>query len=67
MSLPTEWRARLADLLVESVDADRLGEVERLWSAEAKRRRDDARAGLAEIISGEDALHRVRGSLGHKN
>lgn len=30
MSLPTEARARLADLLVESLDADELGPVDRL-------------------------------------
>ena len=40
MNLPSESRARLADLLVESLDADQLGPIDRLWVAEAKRRRN---------------------------
>jgi len=42
MNLPSESRARLADLLVESLDANELGHIDldRLWVAEAKRRRN---------------------------
>lgn len=36
MNLPVESRARLADLLVESLDTDELGRIERLWVTEAK-------------------------------
>jgi hypothetical protein len=50
MSLPTESRARLADLLVESLDADELGHIDRLWLAEAKRRRDEIRTGRVEAV-----------------
>lgn len=64
MTLPSESRARLADLLVESLDADALGEIERLWAAEATRRRDEVRAGLVETVPGEEALRKVRESLG---
>ena len=64
MTLPSESRARLADLLVESLDADEPGEIERLWAAEAKRRRDEVRAGLVETVPGEEALRKVRESLG---
>jgi len=64
MTLPSESRARLADLLVESLDADELGEIERLWAAEATRRRDEVRAGLVETVPGEEALRQVRESLG---
>ena len=60
MALPTESRARLADLLVESLDADELGRIDRLWTAEAKRRRDEVRAGRVKTIPGEDALRKVR-------
>ncbi|HEY3138988.1 MAG TPA: addiction module protein [Blastocatellia bacterium] len=63
MTLPSESRARLADLLVESLDADELGEIERLWAAEAIRRRDEVRAGLVETVPGEEALRRVRDSV----
>lgn len=64
MTLPSESRARIADLLVESLDADALGEIERLWAAEATRRRDEVRAGLVETVPGEEALRKVRESLG---
>jgi putative addiction module component (TIGR02574 family) len=60
MALPTESRARLADLLVESLDADELGRIDRLWTAEAKRRRDEVRAGHVKLIPGEEVLRKVR-------
>lgn len=60
MKLPTESRARLADLLVESLDAAELGQIDRLWVAEAKRRRDEVRSGRVETIPGDEALQKVR-------
>lgn len=63
MMLPGESRARLADLLVESLDAEDLGRIDRLWAAEAIRRRDEVRAGLVETVPGEEALRKVRDSL----
>ena len=55
MSLPVESRARLADLLVESLDTDELGRIEQLWIAEAKRRRDEVRSGKVNLTK-EDLL-----------
>ena len=63
MTLPTEARARLVDLLVESLDADELGHIDRLWVAEARRRRDDVRSGRARTIPGDEGLQQVRDSL----
>jgi len=63
MKLPTESRARLADLLVESLDADELGRIDRLWAAEAKRRRDEVRAGRVKTIPGDEARRKVRAAL----
>ncbi|HEU4797100.1 MAG TPA: addiction module protein [Pyrinomonadaceae bacterium] len=63
MSLPSESRARLADLLVESLEGDDLGQTEQLWITEAKRRRDDVRTGRVATISGAEALREVRDSL----
>jgi len=60
MNLPAESRAQLADLLVESLDADELGRIDRLWLAEAKRRRDEVRSGRVETIAGDEALRKVR-------
>jgi len=63
MTLPGELRARLAELLVESLDADDFGAIERAWNLEAKRRRDEVRAGKVEPISGDEALQDVRNSI----
>lgn len=63
MSLPSESRARLADLLVESLEGDDLGQTEQLWITEAKRRRDEVRTGRVKTVSGDDALREVRDSL----
>ena len=63
MSLPLEDRARLADLLVESLDADGLGAHDELWLAEAQRRLEDIRSGRVHTIPGDEALRSVRDSL----
>jgi hypothetical protein len=63
MNLPAEARVRLADLLVESLSADELGQIDRLWVAEAKRRRDEVRSGSVETIPGDEALQKVRDVL----
>lgn len=64
MALPSEQRALLADQLVESLDAAETNRLDRLWLAEAKRRRDEVRQGNVRTIPGEEALARVRRSLG---
>ncbi len=63
MTLPGELRARLAELLVESLDADDFGAIEKAWNREAKRRRDEVRAGKVEAIPGDEALQDVRNSI----
>jgi len=63
MDLPAESRARLADLLVESLDAEELGQIDRLWIEEARRRRDEVRSGRVETIPGEEGLRKVRDAL----
>jgi len=63
MSLSNESRAQLADLLVQSLDSGDLGSLDKLWSAEALRRRDEVRAGKVETIPGEEALRKVRESI----
>ena len=64
MALPSESRARLADLLVENLDADELGRIEQLWIAEAKQRRDEVRTGAIKTVPGEESLRKIRDSLG---
>jgi hypothetical protein len=63
MDLPAEGRAELADLLVESLDSKQLSGIDRAWLAEAKRRRDETRAGSASTIPASDALLQVRDTL----
>ena len=63
LKLPSESRARLADLLVESLDAGALGRIDRLWVAEAKRRRDDVHAGRVKTVPGEQARRKVHDAL----
>lgn len=60
MSLPTESQARLADLLVESLNADEFGQIDRLWIVDATRRRDEVRNGHVEPIPGDEALQKVQ-------
>lgn len=63
MSLPSESRARLADLLVESLNGEDLGDIERLWITEARRRRDEMRNGTVQPVDGEEGLRAVRDLL----
>ena len=60
MSLASESRAKLADLLVQSLGAGEIGAIDRLWAAEAKRRRDEVRSAQVETIQGDEAPRRVR-------
>ena len=64
LTLPSEQRALLADRLVESLDAAEANRIDRLWATEAKRRRDEIRSGSVRTIPGDEALARVRRSLG---
>ena len=64
LALPSEQRALLADRLVESLDANEVSRLDHLWATEAKRRRDEVRQGRVQTIPGEEALARVRRSLG---
>jgi len=63
MNLPAESRAKLADLLVESLDAVELGRIEQMWVTEAKRRRDEIRSGKVKSIPGDVGLQKVRDTL----
>lgn len=63
MKLPAESRAELADRLVESLDSEEIGRIDRLWLDEAKRRRDEVRSGRVKTISGEDARRKVRRAI----
>ena len=50
MKLPADSKALLADKLVESLESEELDEIQRLWSVEAIRRRDEIRSGLVQPV-----------------
>jgi putative addiction module component (TIGR02574 family) len=62
--LPAESRVLLADKLVESLDSEEPDEIQRLWIAEAVRRRDEIRSGKVQAVPGEQVLDEVRRLVG---
>lgn len=57
-------RAALADKLIESLESEEPDEIQRLWAAEAIRRRDEVRAGKVQPVAGEQVLEEVRRLVG---
>lgn len=66
LALPSDARALLADRIVESLDPAEDGSIRELWSIEARRRRDDVRAGNVQTIPGDKALEHVRRMFSQK-
>jgi putative addiction module component (TIGR02574 family) len=66
LALSSDSRALLADRIVESLDVGELSDLDRLWGAEAKRRRDEVREGRVETIPGEEAFLKVRRAVGRE-
>ena len=64
MQLPAASRALLAERIVESLDLAQTDEIQRLWAAEAIRRRDEVRSGRVQPIPGDEVLAEVRRIVG---
>jgi putative addiction module component (TIGR02574 family) len=64
MQLPPASRAMLAERIVESLDLAETDEIQRLWTAEAIRRRDEVRSGGVQPIPGDEVLAEVRRIVG---
>lgn len=64
MRLPVAARILLADKLVESLNFEELDEIQRLWTAEAIRRRDEIRSGQVQAVPGEEVIDEVRRLVG---
>jgi putative addiction module component (TIGR02574 family) len=62
LKLPTGQRARLAERIIASLDAE--AEIEHEWLAEVKRRDAELDTGAVEAIPMEDALTSARERLG---
>lgn len=63
MQLTPRQRARLADELVESLDAEALTELDKKWIAEAKQRRNEIRSAYTQAVPGPQALQQVRDAV----
>jgi putative addiction module component (TIGR02574 family) len=64
MQLPSALRVVLAERIVESLDLTENDEIQRLWAAEAIRRRDEVRSGRVQPIPGDEVLAEVRRMVG---
>jgi putative addiction module component (TIGR02574 family) len=64
IKLPPASRALLADKLVQSLDSEDSDEIQRLWSVEAIRRRDEIRSGQVQPVPGEQVIEEVRRLVG---
>jgi len=63
MQLPPAARALLAERMVESLDAGDRDEIERAWTTEALRRRDEVRSGRVQSIPGEQVVAEIRDAV----
>jgi putative addiction module component (TIGR02574 family) len=60
LSLSPRSRARLADKLLESLDAPRQREINKLWAAEVEDRIDAYEKGEIRVIPGKEVFHDLR-------
>ena len=61
LDLGAAERARLLERLIESFEPDT--NAERAWVAEALRREADVKSGKSKMVTGADALQRIRARL----
>lgn len=63
LALPSEKRAELAELLIQSLDEDEKTVVKSAWLLEIKRRDQEIRSGEAVCKSAEQVLKEAREQL----
>lgn len=61
LKLPSHERARLAELLIASLDEE--DEITHAWADEAERRYQELRSGTVQAIPAEEVFARVRSRL----
>ncbi len=64
LTLSPAERARLVEVLLESLDGLDSEEVKDLWAMEAERRSDELNQGKATVLSAEDVFRSAREHLG---
>lgn len=62
VSLPVEERARLAECVLQTLNAP-VAEIDAAWAAEARRRLEELRSGAVEAVPGEVVFERIRQRL----
>jgi putative addiction module component (TIGR02574 family) len=63
LRLPAKERARLADLLLSSLDELSESDLERVWLAEAQRRAEQIDSGATQLIPFEEVDKKARSLL----
>jgi putative addiction module component (TIGR02574 family) len=61
LKLPSRERARLAEVLIASLDGE--DEVSQAWADEAERRHEELRSGVVKSIPSEEVFARVQSRL----
>jgi putative addiction module component (TIGR02574 family) len=61
LALPRHARARIAELLIASLDED--SEIERAWDEEVRRRVHEIRSGKVQTVSGEEVFKEIEDLL----
>jgi putative addiction module component (TIGR02574 family) len=61
LRLPSHERARLAEVLISSLDEE--DEIEQAWADEAERRYEELRSGAVKGVPAEEVIARVRSQL----
>ncbi|NEO86245.1 MAG: addiction module protein [Spirulina sp. SIO3F2] len=63
LALPNDLRLQLVNTLLTSLEPEMESSVQRLWMAEAQRRREEILSGEVQPIEGDIALAQVRAIL----
>jgi putative addiction module component (TIGR02574 family) len=63
MALPAEYRAELAELLIQSLEEQDAKEIKSAWLAEIQRRDQEIRAGAAVTKPADQVLREARAHL----
>ncbi len=61
LNLPPRERARLAEVLISSLDED--AEIEQAWSEEILRRAEDLRSGKVKAVPAQQVFRELRSRL----
>ncbi|MCY7306954.1 MAG: addiction module protein [Rhodoferax sp.] len=64
MALSPVERARLADLMVESLDQAPLTDIDQAWIQLAQQRAEEVRTGTAKTYDADDVIAEARRSIG---